>query len=354
MKRKCITIFLIATLVITFNCAGDMAFTYAEDETKADIEDELSDIEDQQEEVSNELAQVEEDIKALETKVATLKANIEATTAEIAATEESIALKEAEMAEQETNLNQRLRVMYKKGSVGFLDVLLGSSSISEFISNLDLIQKIYANDISVMETLQQEYEELEQIKAQLEETKSQLAVQQAELEAEQAQLDSKKAELEAKEDELNAAAEELEAKLQSMVDTTTEYVGGVFVWPCPSSYYITSYFGYRIHPILNVWKYHSGMDISASTGASIVAAAAGTVILSEWYSGYGYCVIIDHGGGITTLYGHCSSLLVSVGETVTQGQQIALVGSTGVSTGPHLHFEVRENGTVVEPLDYLQ
>ena len=139
-----------------------------------------------------------------------------------------------------------------------------------------------------------------------------------------------------------------------MIDTSTEYVGGVFTWPCPSSHYITSYFGYRMHPVLNVWKYHSGMDIAASTGASIIAAGPGKVILAQTYGGYGNCVIIDHGGGVVSLYGHASKLLVSEGQTVTKGQEIAKVGSTGISTGPHLHFEVRENGVVVEPLDYLQ
>ena len=161
-------------------------------------------------------------------------------------------------------------------------------------------------------------------------------------------------ELEKKEDELLAQAKELEQTLKNMVDVNSEYVGGVFTWPVPSSHYITSYAGYRMHPVYNVWKYHSGMDIAASYGADIVAMGDGKVILSQYYGGYGNCVMIDHGGGIVSLYGHASSLCVSVGQSVKKGQVIAKVGSTGTSTGNHLHVEVRENGAIVDPLNYLK
>lgn len=350
MRKKVFALWLSFAIVVSFSSAS---FVYAA-ETADDVQNELDSVTEAQDETSAELAQVEEDIKSLTAKVNSLNNEISQTEADIADAEEKISDKEKEMTEREDNLNQRLRVMYKNGSIGFIDVLLGSNSISEFVSNLELIQKIYENDVDVMETLQEEYDELAAMKADLDEKKTELSAQQQELDAEKADLDSKKAELEAQEDQLEAEAKALEQKLLSMIDTSSEFVGGVFIWPCPSSHYITSYFGYRLHPVLNVWKYHSGMDIGASHGASILAAGSGKVILAQEYGGYGNCVIIDHGGGVVSLYGHASQLLVSVGQVVTQGQEIAKVGSTGISTGPHLHFEVRENGVCVEPMDYLK
>ena len=343
---------ILLSVLLVFSAAG-MSLAYA-GQTKSQVQGELDDVNDQKEEVSNELAQVEKDIKSLSARVDSLSAAIRATADEIAATEKKIKKKEKDMQEREDGLNERLRAMYKNGSVGFLDVLLGSSSISEFVSNVEMIRRIYENDVDVMETLEKEHKQLESIKKELKVKKQSMAAQKEELAADQESLDSKKSELEKKEDELLAQAKELEQTLKNMVDVNSEYVGGVFTWPVPSSHYITSYAGYRMHPVYNVWKYHSGMDIAASYGADIVAMGDGKVIMSQSYGGYGNCVMIDHGGGIVSLYGHASSLCVSVGQSVKKGQVIAKVGSTGTSTGNHLHVEVRENGAIVDPLNYLK
>ena len=124
------------------------------------------------------------------------------------------------------------------------------------------------------------------------------------------------------------------------------------IWPCPSCHTITSEFGWRIHPIYGTSKYHSGVDIGASYGATVIAADSGTVITAGWVSGYGNCVVISHGNGVSTLYGHMSSIAVSSGQSVSQGQTIGYVGSTGNSTGPHLHWEVTVNGERQNPLNY--
>ena len=335
---------------------GSASYVYAS-QTISDVQNELDDVESQKNKVQNDLAKVASDIKTMQSTVNTLNANIKTTADEIAATEKKIKKKQKEMMEREENLGERLRVMYKNGSVGFLDVLLGSGSVSEFLSNMDMIQTIYRNDVEVMETLQEEHEELEEIQVYLKQKKAVLASQKEEAAAREGELNAKKKTLEDKEDELLAEAKALETKLKQMVDASSPYVGGVFIWPVPSSHYITSYAGYRIHPVYKVWKYHSGMDISAKGGADILAMGDGKVILSQaepWYGGYGQCVMIDHGGGIVSLYGHCSKLLVKVGQTVKQGQTIALVGTTGTSTGNHLHVEVRANGEIKDPLDYIQ
>ena len=170
---------------------------------------------------------------------------------------------------------------------------------------------------------------------------------------EKVKLDAKKKELEKQEDELQAEADRLTAEIVKLMDKSSPYVGGTFTWPCPSSHYITSSFGNRLHPILKTWKYHTGVDIGASSGKDILAAASGKVIMATTYGGYGNCVMIDHGGGIVTLYGHASRLCVSNGAVVKRGDVIAKVGSTGRSTGPHLHFEVRKDGAYVDPMSYF-
>lgn len=352
MKRKLLSLLLI--FVVTFVLAVP---SYAS-ESKSDLEDELESVENEREDISNQLAATEDKIEELNAKVSSLNNEISAASDKIAKTEAEIASKQEDMQNREDGLNDRLRVMYKNGSIGFIDVLLGSNSISEFISNLEMIQRIYQNDMDVLDTLQKEAEELEEIRAELQKEKDALAAKRAELDADRAELDSLVAELEAREDELLAESEALTAKIQSMTSPDTEYQGdGAWVWPAPASHYLTSYFGWRMHPVYGTWRYHSGIDIGASYGTNVLAAAPGTVILSQDYGNYSYgeCIIIDHGGGISSLYGHMvrGSRRVQVGDTVSAGQVIGLVGSTGVSTGPHLHFEVRENGQVVEPLDYV-
>ena len=145
----------------------------------------------------------------------------------------------------------------------------------------------------------------------------------------------------------------MKARIKELQDSQRVYEGGTFTWPCPSSTYITDSFGWRIHPIYGYWKLHTGTDIGGSYGVDVVAAAAGKVIMADWYGGYGNCVMIDHGSGLVTLYGHLSGYNCYYGQEVSRGEVIAFVGSTGNSTGPHLHFEVRVNGDYVDPMGYF-
>ena len=158
--------------------------------------------------------------------------------------------------------------------------------------------------------------------------------------------------LEAESKALNSEIKRLQAEQAAKNGTNTK-APGAYLWPCPSSHTITSNYGYRVHPVTGAKKLHSGMDIGASYGAAVVAAASGTVIMSKYYGGYGNCIIIDHGGGVSTLYGHMSSLVAKTGQKVSAGETIGKVGSTGVSTGNHLHFEVRINGSTVNPANYV-
>jgi len=181
--------------------------------------------------------------------------------------------------------------------------------------------------------------------------------QQYEAEAQQQEqligrLRQDQAALEAAEAQLARDSEQLAVLIRQRLETSTVVRGtGRMIYPAAAR--ITSRFGSRVHPILGYRRFHAGIDFGASYGTTIRAADGGRVIFSGWYGGYGQAVIIDHGGGITTLYGHASRLYVREGQTVQQGDAIAAVGSTGLSTGPHLHFEVRQNGNPVNPMGYL-
>ncbi len=391
ISKKLISVFLSVILVIAFCVVPVSDYRTSEGDSVAeaqtyqeqidDKKDELGDVKAEQKEVQNELSKVADDIKELQASVDGINNQIAKTTQDIEATEVKIAdkkdeiktkkkeikKKQEEIQSQESGLNQRLVVMYKNGSIGFFDVLMGSNSISEFVSNVEMIQKIYENDVEILKILEKEHKKLEKerkklqkeekelkaIQDELAEKKKNLNSQVAQLKEKQGELNKKKKVLEDKEDELKASADALISEIKKLQDASRVYTGGAFLWPVPSSTYISSSFGYRIHPIFRTWKLHTGTDIGASYGANIVAAAEGKVIMAQWYGGYGNCVMIDHGSGIVTLYGHCSGYNCSVGQEVKRGTVIAFVGSTGNSTGNHLHFEVRKNGEYVNPMSYF-
>ena len=389
-RNKRISILLILMLVMTFvimpagefNAGAGNDLSYADTQDEIDEkQNEVDDIKEQQEEIQNELAAVADKIEAIQAEIDEInegiyqkEAEINETLGRIEAKKEEIKKKEAEIQKKKEEiqtridgLNARLKVMYKNGSIGFVDVLMGSNSISEFVSNVEMIQRIYENDVDLLKKLQEEQKKLEEEQKKLQEEKQnllaiqeELSVQKQDLEYQkeiqrqkQAELDAEKQILEEKDAQLQADADALIAEIKELQDSQRIYEGGTFTWPCPSSTYISDSFGWRIHPIFGYWKLHTGTDIAASSGADVVAAAAGKVIMASWYGGYGNCVMIDHGSGIVTLYGHLSGYNCYQGQEVSRGELIAFVGSTGNSTGPHLHFEVRINGEYVDPMGYF-
>lgn len=258
--------------------------------------------------------------------------------------------------------------MYKNGNIGMLSVLLGSKSMSDFLTNVEMAKRIYQSDENLLGEMQKAYdavidkkEQLSALKESLvsqQETaknaKASLAASEEKLAAQKKSIESDNKALEAQIDQLNAEADKLVAEILRLQGNEA-YAGGQMCWPSKSSTRITSKFGNRLHPILKVYKLHTGIDIGAAKGTDIIAANSGKVIKAAYNAGgYGYYVMIDHGGGIVTLYAHASKLLVNVGDIVVRGQKIALVGSTGNSTGPHIHFEVRVNGQYVDPLNYVK
>lgn len=347
---------------------------------------------------------------ALDEKIALNQQDIDLTQQEIDYYNNLIVEQEAAITEAQQKVDDqyaryctRVRSMEENGVASYIGVLFQANSFSDFLTNLDYIYEIMNYDKDLEQRYIDAKEELEAVKAEYEATCSELNNTKAELEEKQASLQQETedaytmilnlendiesytaayAENEAAEAELqkqiDAAVTELEnqrakeaaaaaaaAAAQSnnsssgggntaeVVNSGNGSSSGSFIWPCPSCHTISSTFGYRVHPIFGTSKYHSGVDVPASAGASIIAADSGTVVISEYSSSYGNYIVINHGNGYTTTYAHMSSRLVAAGSTVSQGDTIGLVGSTGWSTGPHLHFEISYNGSRVDPLSYV-
>lgn len=320
---------------------------------EAEVTNEINALDRKIDEADNELAKVENKLK-------TINGNIKKTKEELVEAENNITKKN-------DTLNSRLRVMYKNGSVGYLEVLLDSEDIGDLLTRLDMVKSVVSHDVDLLKYMKEQREIIVSKKKDLEIQQDALASTRVELnnkkqdlvvatrakERLMADIKQDKDKLEKQEDELNALAEKISSEIRKR-QLSVEYAGGEMMWPTPGIYRITSPYGYRIHPILHTRKMHTGVDIGASYGTKVLAANDGVVQMSGWLGGYGKVVLIDHGGGITTLYAHNSRLLVKAGAKVKRGQAISKVGSTGNSTGAHLHFEVRKNGSHVNPLPWVK
>ena len=301
--------------------------------------------------------------------------------------EELADAQEAETSQYELYC-KRVRAMEENGSYTYLDILFNCTSLGELLGAMDDISEIMDADRRLYEKYTAAREETERVKAEYEDTLADLGDKQDELEAEKARLEAEIEEAtdlindleadieaaqaeyaanEAAEQALNAqmdaiaaqiAAEE-EAARQEAAQNGTDYTGpgstatGSYTWPCPSCTYITSGYGNRIHPIFGTERWHSGIDIGAAAGATVIAADSGTVSVATYSSSYGNYVMIYHSNGTYTLYAHMSSLAVTAGQSVTKGDTIGYVGSTGWSTGPHLHFEIRNSGGTIDPTQFF-
>lgn len=333
----------------------------------ADAKNQIKENKQKEKDLTTQIGQLDVQIEEKQKGIETLEVQIKETEAQIEQKKVELEQKQQEIIVQNDNLNARLRAMYKNGEVGYLEVLLDSGSFSELMNNIDMISRIYQMDEDFLQLLEDQYDQIAAVKAELEALESSLSQQQQQLEAQKAALNKDRAEaaelrvevqgdieeLNKMLDELNATAQQITSLIRASQSTNTEFVGGAFINPAPNYVRVSSEYGYRIHPITKTKKLHTGIDLASAQGTKCVAAASGTVIYAGWYGGYGNAVVIDHGGGITTLYAHNSALLVSKGQQVTQGQQIAKIGSTGNSTGPHCHFEVRVNGSHTNPRAYL-
>ncbi|HHX14000.1 MAG TPA: peptidoglycan DD-metalloendopeptidase family protein [Clostridiales bacterium] len=326
----------------------------------------LADGKAEEKNLQDKISELDKLIVQVEAEINELAGDISNTQTQIQKAQVDLDRKQAEINLQNDAMGSRLRSMYKNGEAGILEILLGSTDFTDFMTNLDMAQKIFDNDVGVLEKLEEQHQIIENHKQGLVDLKNKLAAQQQEQKRKQNELAASRSNvaeikadvakdnkaLAAQVDALNNEANALIKEIRRL-QGGGKYVGGELMWPAPGYTSISSPFGYRTHPILKVRKMHTGIDIPLPSGKPIVAANDGTVIKAAWNNSYGYMVMIDHGGGRVTLYAHNSSLKVKAGDTVKKGQTIAAAGSTGMSTGPHLHFEVRINGDYVNPLKYL-
>ena len=318
---------------------------------------------------SESLEEIQTSLNQLQVQARDLQGKRDALQAKINDNQIKLAQKKAEVEKRKKIYSKRLREIYINGQINYLDVLLGAKDFGDFSSRMYLLQKIISSDIEMLTQLQKAEAEVKARQDQLDAQMKDIKTTQAELEAKRARAKKLKEQrsymlYKAQEEEqqsqseyerLLAISENITAMLRNMESGGGSSSGGGgtgrFIWPCHGT--ITSYFGWRTHPVFGTTKYHSGMDIGVDYGTPILAADSGTVIYSGWLGGYGYAVMIDHGSGLVTLYGHNQALNVYEGQYVTKGTCIAYAGSTGYSTGPHCHFEVRLHGEVTEPLNYL-
>lgn len=332
-------------------------------ESKGDVEDKVAELNKQLIEISSRIANLENQLVE--------KGE------DIVATQEELEEAKQRKDKQYEDMKVRIQFMYENGQDTYLEALLSSRNIAEFMNSAEYISQIQSYDrqklteyeetvetVANMEAqLEQEYADLETLKATVENEKANVAAMMHQKETElagiaddlanvQDEADYYAAEIQAQE-ELIAAIKRAEAEKAAAGVVNNPYTGGAFVWPCPSSTRVTSDYGERVSPTTGASSNHKGIDIGAAYGADIVAAADGTVKAASYSSAAGNYVMIDHGGGLYTVYMHASSMVVSPGQTVSAGQVIAKVGSTGISTGNHLHFGVSLNGSYVSPWSYL-
>ncbi|MFR7872688.1 murein hydrolase activator EnvC family protein [Peptoniphilus grossensis] len=351
----------------------------------------ISNTENEKKSVGMDIENLDAKIQVTSAKISTLESEIVRLNKDIAENQEKLQEAQVNLSENTDALRMRLREMYKRGNVNYLEVILNSKDIEELLRNNEIISSIARADRELIEFIQEQIDTIKETEETLQIDKAKVSASKAAVENErqsyQAAVDAKnnymkvlesnldlyKAEFEKAQSNWDALdseiarlqkeitaqkkAEEAAARRATRVHSNITVSSGPrngqsYTWPLPGHYSISSPFGYRVHPILGYSRLHSGVDIPAPSGTPIVAAKSGTVIMSQLMSGYGNVVMVDHGDTVT-VYAHCSALNVGVGESVKAGDVVAFVGSTGLSTGAHLHFEVRVNGSPVNPLGYV-
>lgn len=376
MGKKRRVVYLLVILILSMNIVSAYASNLD------DLKDEQKELDQQIKDTKNEINRIEtqtkdvtKQIDDLDRKMNQATVDLENVENELKDIEEKIditivELEEAELSleEKQVTFNKRLRVMYMNGKVGFLEILLSSEDIKDFLSRQDIVESIAEHDKDLIRFMKEQRDIIDVKKVELEAQRASVEMTKARIESRRKDLESTTREkeslmgrlsqdrkaLEVEVDKLNDYAKEIEAEIVKLQRNTGPYSGGQMEWPAPGYYRITSQFGYRIHPILKTKKLHTGLDIGVPTGGNVVAAAAGVVIYSGSLGGYGNTIMVDHGGSIVTLYAHNSRLVAKEGDLVKRGDIVSKAGSTGMSTGPHLHFEVRKNGVYQDPATWLK
>lgn len=355
------TISVVTACTVLFSTS----FIYANENDTTELDNKLT--QNRQEQTT-----LEGKIKNLDTKIVEIEKNISETNnkivaldAEITKAKDEIKALEENIKKNEDALGKRLKAINGNYSIGYMKVIFSSSSISDFFNNVYVVKQVVEQDKDILKELdsnklsiEEKEKDLNSKKSEQEVLKSSLVRDNETIQSDKNELESLKSALEAEENSLENELEEIaaEAARQAAMNSSDELSGAVIsngFWPVPGHSTISSPYGYRLHPVLNVQKMHTGIDIPAPTGTPAVATDNGTVIFSGTKGSYGNTVMIQHDDGKVSLYAHNSQLLVSVGQRVQKGQAVTKIGSTGRSTGPHLHFEIRINGKHTNPVPYI-
>ena len=366
----------------------------AQDE-KDNMEDQLSnirnqkdDLEEAKDNLSDYVVELDGQLMSLQEKLAELEIRIAEKEQEVLQIEEQLRQAEKNEANQYASMKQRIQFMYEKGNETYMALLFESENLADMLNKAEYIEEISGYDRDMLVQYQDTKEAISVLKEQLEQEQENLIASREEAtekEGEMSDLIVKKQEqIEDYESDINnkeKAIKEYEAEIAAQNATiaalenkiaqaeaqqregvsgndasdtpTYSYSGVAFCWPAPSYTRISDDYGWRIHPTLGVQQFHNGVDMAAPGGSPILAAESGVVIAASYSSTMGNYIMIHHGNGLYTIYMHASALYVSTGQTVSRGQKIAAVGTTGRSTGNHLHFSVRLNGNYVSPWNYL-
>ena len=374
-KIICVFLVLIAlTFIITYSVFG---------ETIEELQEQKNEINNQIEDINNQISSVQDNINGvsvqlerLNEQIAKYQDDLNESNRKLTQTQMSVDAIKMELDKAEKNyerqknlLEKRMVAMYQGGETVYLDVLLSATSIEDFLSKFYYLSKLAAYDQKLMKEVSNARQDIAAKKILFERELEKLTIEKEKNEnllitfentkvvrnSYLNELTEKELELQEKVETYEKDVEELEEKILylTMSNINEEYIGGEMAWPTPGYATITSSYGMRMHPIFFVYRLHTGIDIGAPKGAPIIAVNDGVIILASYNTSYGNYVMIDHGGGVVTLYAHGSKICTEVGQEVKKGDTIMLIGSTGWSTGDHLHFEVRINNETQDPLPYI-
>ena len=376
MRKLIITSFILFVVIISICiCAFAEDITGLQTESNElteqinEANNQLKAVQDKLSKEMEELQQLDEQIAQSQIEYDNINTQVEDLMKQIEENEEKLDKTQKEFDNLQSLLDERLLATYKTPRLGYLQTILTADSITDMLSKYYNLKQLMEYDQKLIETVKQQKQEIETTKQILADKKKQVvADKQTQQKKAQVLSNTKKTreyylskltdeerQLQSKIDEYNLQVAEIEAEIKMLAlnSISSDYIGGAMLWPVPGHTKLTSLYGMRVHPITGAYKLHTGIDISAPLGTSFIAAANGIVTKATYNTAYGNMVIIDHGGGVQTLYAHGDQILVQLGQTVSAGTEVLKVGSTGYSTGPHAHFEIRINGQTVNPLNYL-
>ncbi|MDD4089280.1 MAG: peptidoglycan DD-metalloendopeptidase family protein [Tissierellia bacterium] len=374
MLRKCVVVILLIVTIISIfptSAGGSIAdLRYKQQQ----IENQIKDIRKKADALKGEKKSIESEIQILDSELRALTLETEKQEVQkqelnmrIAESEQKIVELTDEIVKNNELLEERLRAMYMNGTGGYLEIILNAENLIDALTRMDMIQLIVKSDVELLKTINEQKTEVEELKVAQEIRRHELTAVINDLNAKQdeviiasrskenymASLQNNIEEIQRQEAAMEEQSKQIEKDILA-AQRAVEYAGGELMWPLPGYYRVTSPYGGRSHPITGVWSNHGGTDIWAPYGTDILSSNDGVVIFAGYHYSYGNYVIVDHGGGIATLYAHCSKLLAWEGQAVSKGDPVAKIGSTGESTGNHLHYEVRLNGVRKNPMEYLK